>query len=71
MGGWAAGGSYPERRLLVAAGALLGMAQSLVRLPGFASVGKGSYAVSIAQQASEVQHWAATVALACDWSGGE
>ena len=70
MTGWS-GGSYPERRLLIASGALLGMAQSLVRMPGLASVGKGAYAVSIARQASEVQHWAATVAVECGRSGGE
>lgn len=62
--------SASERQLLIAAGALMGMAESLVLLLPFDRRGKRAYALAVARQSSEVAHWAAVVALACDVSGG-
>ncbi len=51
----------PERRLLIAASALLGMAQSLAKMTD--SAGKAAYALSIARQTADIHDLATRVVL--------
>jgi hypothetical protein len=67
--------SAAEQRLMIAASAQVSMGKSLSG-PWAAYLSQGQvdrakygYALSIARHASEVQHWAVVIMLAC--SGGE